>query len=134
MTTVDIIKRRIQTRGGEIRYIIAGDRRKLCDCNVEVVIHEEKTEVPTVGTLSHTYKHTYITLVVCDEFENQTVEITRDFMRKVNAYEVSAYLIHEDGTEEKFNFDSLLQSDLDDDRWVFDVTDREMVKRVKAFV
>ena len=124
----------IKTIGGQEReiYAVSHHRRlKVGKAEVNIAIYENSTVVPTLGTNNIRRKITYFSVAVCPSPEMEK-SITDEVLQGLTAFDLSMLLPDKRGIYVPFSLYGVCSAELNADRWVFEITDPETVRRLLA--
>ena len=124
----------IKTIGGqecEIYAVSHHRRLKVGRAEVNIEIYEISTVVPTLGTNNIRRKITYFSVAVCPSPEMEK-SITDEVLQGLTAFDLSMLLPDKRGIYVPFSLYGVCSAELNADRWVFEITDPETVRRLLA--
>ena len=124
----------IKTIGGQECEIYAAShhrRLKVGKAEVNIEIYENSTVVPTLGTNNIRRKITYFSVAVCPSPEMEK-SITDEVLQGLTAFDLSILLPDKRGIYVPFSLYGVCSAELNADRWVFEITDPETVRRLLA--
>ena len=105
-------------------YVTDGRRIKLSDCEAEIQIYEELTDIPVLGANAKMKKY-HTSLVICSEHK-YTRQIDEKFLSSVDCFDLCTDIQREDGIFERINFSRPELCEITaKDEWHFDVTGQE---------
>lgn len=111
-------------------YAISHHNRVLVGKAVpNIEIYENSVDVPTIGTNSIRYKRTHFSIVICPNPE-MDAGITEEVLRGLTAFDLSMLLPRKDEVFVPFALYGVSAADLSPDRWVFEITDPETVRKL----
>lgn len=97
--------------------------------NIE--IYENSVEVPTIGTNSIHCKRTTLSICICSNPEMSS-SITNEIMNGLTAFDLSMLLQRKDDVFVPFILYGVSQAELSSERWVFEITDAEIINKLLA--
>ena len=105
-----------------------GRRTNFCRCPITVEIYEISQKIPVLGKIGYEVKLQHSAELQCES----TPKVDADFFNKVSRFEVVGDIQRTDGIFERFTFDNLnlVEFDLFAGTWVFDVVDRNIIKKL----
>ena len=124
----------IKTIGGqecEIYAVSHHRRLKVGKAEVNIEIYENSTVVPTLGTNNIRRKITYFSVAVCPSPEMEK-SITDEVLQGLTAFDLSMLWPDKRGIYVSFSLYGVCSAELNADRWVFEITDPETVRRLLA--
>ena len=124
----------IKTRSGqecEIYAVSHHRRLKVGKAEANIEIYENSTVVPTLGTNNIRRKITYFSVAVCPSPEMEK-SITDEVLQGLTAFDLSMILPDKRGIYVPFSLYGVCSAELNADRWVFEITDPETVRRLLA--
>lgn len=127
-------KRHTKTISGkdcEIYAVSHHKRLKVGKAEPNVEIYEHITEVPTIGTKTIRQKKVYFSIVVCPNPEMDGI-ITDEIFCGLTAFDMTMYLLDKKGVYVPFDLYGVYAAELSPERWVFEITDTETVRKLLA--
>ena len=124
----------IKTIGGqecEIYAVSHHRRLKVGKAEANIEIYENSTVVPTLGTNNIRRKIMYFSVAVCPSPEMEK-SITDEVLQGLTAFDLSMLLPDKRGIYVPFSLYGVCSAELNADRWVFEITDPETVRRLLA--
>lgn len=95
----------------------------------DIEIYENIAEVPTIGANTIQQKKTYFSIVVCPNPEMDE-SITDEVLRGLTAFDMTMYLPNKKDVYVPFDLYGVCAAKLSPDRWEFEVTDPEIVRKL----
>ena len=95
----------------------------------DIDIYENSVEVPTVGTNSIRCKRSCFSIVICPNPEMDE-GLTDEVLRGLTTFDLSMVLPRKDDVFVPFALYDVSVADISPDRWVFEVTDPETVRKL----
>lgn len=126
------MKRLVKTINGkdcEIYAISHHNHLKVGKAEPSIEIYENSTEVPTIGSNKIRYKNTYISIAICPD-PTMDEEMTAEILKGLTAFDLSMLLPRKDDVYVPFTMYGVFAADLSPDRWVFEITDSETVRKL----
>lgn len=127
-------KRLVKTINGEaceVYAIIHHDRVRVGGAVPEIEVYEDSVEVPTIGTNSIRHKSTHFSIVLCPDPE-MDAGMTAETLRGLTAFDLAMQLPRKDEVIVPFTVYGVASADLSPDRWEFEITDAETVRKLLA--
>ena len=113
-------------------YAVSHHRRlKVGKAEANIEIYENSTVVPTLGTNNIRRKITYFSVAVCPSPDMEE-SITDEVLQGLTAFDLSMILPDKRGIYVPFSLYGVCSAELNADRWVFEITDPETVRRLLA--
>lgn len=113
-------------------FAVSHHRRiKVGSADVKVEIYENSRVIPTLGTNAIKRKVTYFSVAVCPDPEMEE-NMTDEVLGGLNAFDLSMLLPNKSGVLVPFSLYGVYSAELNADRWVFEISDPETVKRLLA--
>ncbi len=128
------MKRLIKTIDGqecEIYAISHHSRLKIGTAKPCVEIYENSVAVPTIGTNTIRRKSTNFSIVICPDPEMEA-GITEEVLRGLTAFDLSMQLPRTDDVYVPFALYGVCAAELSPERWLFEITDPETVRKLLA--
>ena len=126
-----ILAKTIKGKNCEIYAVSHHKRLKVGEAEPNVEIYENVTEVPTIGTNTIRQKKVYFSIVVCPNPEMDE-NITDEVLRGLTAFDMTMYLPNKKDVYVPFDLYGVCAADLSPDRWEFEITDPETVRKLLA--
>jgi len=95
----------------------------------KIEIYENSIKVPTVGANSVQYKRTYFSIAICPDPEMDAA-MTDDLIKGLISFDLSILIQGKDGIFSPLVLYGVSAADLSQDRWVFEITDAETVRKL----
>ena len=95
----------------------------------EIEIYENSVDVPTIGTNNIHCKRTTLSICICPD-PKMEVGITDDVLNGLTAFDLSMLLPRKDDVLVPFTVYGVSVAELSPERWMFEITDSETVKRL----
>lgn len=128
------MKKLIKTINGqscEVYAILHHDRLLIGNAVPEIEIYENSVEVSTIGTNKISCKHTTFSVCICPN-PKMNIGITDETLSGLTAFDLSMLLHRKDNVLIPFVLHGISSAELSPERWVFEITDSETVKRLLA--
>lgn len=113
--------RTLEGTNSELYQIYEGRRCKLTDCKVSLQLYEERQSVPSLGGSS--IKKYKIGIALCSDVSDVTLK---------GIPEITTDILNQQGIYERFYLNNMVFVDGDDTTWIFELKDREQIKRLFA--
>lgn len=116
---------------GTLFTIGQGRRVPLADCRPEIRIYERINQVPVLGSAGYQEKSVRFTIALCGDMEF-THNPTKEELRKVGRYELTADLLRSDGIIERFYFHNISLMEINETGgWEFELNpDEEQMRKL----
>ena len=128
------MKKLIKTISGhscEVYGIFHHNRLLMGKSVPQIEIYENSVEVPTIGTNKIHCKHTTLSICICPNPETN-MDMTDEKLNGLTAFDLSMLLHRKDGVVVPFELYGISSAELSPEQWVFEVTDKETVKKLLA--
>lgn len=114
----------------DIYATLGNDRAKIGTAVPEIEIYEKSVRVPTIGSNMISCKTTCLSVIICPESETST-NITCETIQKIKSFDLMLKLPRsKDGVFVPVSLFGICDARLDIDRWQFNITDSQTVKRL----
>ena len=114
----------------DIYATLGNDRKKIGTAVPEIEIYEKSVRVPTIGSNAISYKTTFLSVIICPEPE-ASANITCEAIQKIKSFDLMLRLPRsKDGVFVPVSLFGICDASLDIDRWQFNITDSQTVKRL----
>lgn len=112
---------------GELFYISAGRRILLANCTPCIEIYEHTSRVSAIGGSG--IKTIHAALALCGE-PDFTRAVDEDFLKTVDAFDLSADIQRKDGIFEVFHFRNMQLHEINfEGEWTFELNEKQEVLR-----
>ncbi len=128
------MKKLIKTINGqscEIYAISHHNRLMIGEAVPNIEIYEDSVEVPAIGANNIRYKHTYLSVAICPN-PQMNKGIPEDILQGITSFDLSMLIPRKDGVYIPFSLYGISSAELASERWVFEITDSETVKKLLA--
>lgn len=112
---------------GELYYNLAGRRVLLANCTPVIKIYEHSSQAKAIGGGS--IRHIHAALAICENADF-TREVTTDFVKSIESFDLSTDIQRKDGVFEVFHFRNMQLQNIElDYDWVFELNEKQEIFR-----
>lgn len=124
----------LKPEGGKVYVIADSHRYFLADCGIKIDIKQRSTLVNTMGSLDAQYKNTFASVVFCVNLEHSE-HCTMENLERAENYEITCEFPTGIDETEKITLNKFMSADVDifANEWVFEVADKDTVRKLLRF-